>query len=475
MHILCQNKVTVKNFSAKLLTQSHRSHFMTRTWIQKPLAIFSEANAENGIVIDNHRIVELIARNHAPSVDYDTVFDARQHVILPGLVNCHHHFYQTLTRALPAAQNKKLFPWLEALYPIWAGLTPEMVRLSSQLALAELMLSGCTFAADHHYLFPPGLDEAIDLQVEAASSIGMRVLLTRGSMSLGQGDGGLPPQSVVQNEQTILDDSERLIRRFHRYEHGAMVQIALAPCSPFSVTPEIMQATAQLSQHFQVRLHTHLAETLDEEAFCLQRFNMRTVDYLESVDWLNERTWLAHGIHFDDEEMQRLGAASVGVCHCPSSNMVLASGICRSLELEKAGSPLGLGVDGSASNDGSNMINEVRQALLIQRLRYGAEHISHRDVLRWATSGGAKTLGRDDVGKIAPGQCADLAFFKLNEARFSGSHDPLAALVLCGATKADRVMVNGEWTVIDGELTRLDLNELIQQHTLAAERLIRHV
>ena len=446
---------------------------MKRLWIKEPLAILSDSPAENGIVIHGNTIVELVPKNQLPKNSYDDIFDANHHVITPGLINCHHHFYQTLTRAFPEALGKELFPWLKTLYPIWSGLNPEMVKLSSQLAMAELMLSGCTTATDHHYVFPKELENAIDLQVEAAQSLGMRVTLTRGSMSLGTNDGGLPPQSVVQNEQEILDDSIRLIKKFHDPSLGSMVQIALAPCSPFSVTTEIMLNTAKLAEEYDVLLHTHLAETLDEEKFCYERFNMRTVDYLESVNWLNKRTWLAHGIHFNDEEIKRLGSANVSVCHCPSSNMILASGICRTKELEEAGCAISLGVDGSASNDGSNMINEVRQALLIQRLRYGSSKVSHLDALNWATKGGAKTLNRNDIGVIAEGKQADLAMFTLDEARFSGSHDPLAALVLCGATIADRVMINGKWTVINRELTSLDLKQLIAKHKEAAYKLAR--
>ncbi len=445
---------------------------MTTIWIKQPLAILAEG-AEDGVVVKGDKIVALVARGQTPTWPIDHVFNANEHVVLPGLVNCHHHFYQTLTRALPAALDKELFAWLKSLYPVWARLQPDMIGLSSELALAELMLSGCTLAADHHYLFPEGLGDAIDRQVEAAARVGIRVMLTRGSMSLGQKEGGLPPQSVVQTEQAILADSERVIKAYHQNTMGAKVQIALAPCSPFSVTPEIMRASAALASEYGVRLHTHLAETLDEEAFCLKKFGLRTVDYLQSVGWLNSNTWLAHGIHFDDSEIARLGAAGVGICHCPSSNMVLASGICRTLELQAAGSPVGLGVDGSASNDGSNLIGEVRQALLLQRLRYGAAKVSHLDALHWATAGGAKVLGREDVGQIAVGQQADFALFRLDEARFSGSHDPLAALILCAAHRADRVMVAGRWQVVDGELTDVDLPKLMADHWQAARQLAR--
>jgi 8-oxoguanine deaminase len=292
-------------------------------------------------------------------------------------------------------------------------------------------------------------------------------------MSLGEDEGGLPPQSVVQNDDEILKESERLISTYHDNGDGSMVQIALAPCSPFSVTTELMRSTAELAKSHNVRLHTHLAETIDEENFCLQKYGLRTVDYLESVGWLHDNTWLAHGIHFNEQEIQKLGSAGVGVCHCPSSNMMLSSGICHNLELEKAGCVIGIGVDGSASNDGSNMINEVRQAMYLQRLRYGASNVSHIKALDWATKGSARLLGRDDIGEIALGKQADLALFKLDEMRFSGSHDPLAALLLCGAQKADRVMVSGGWRVIDSKIVDIDERELIYRHSNAAKELRR--
>ncbi|MCK5921105.1 MAG: 8-oxoguanine deaminase, partial [Methylococcales bacterium] len=345
----------------------------------------AEADASGGIVVRDGLICEVLAAGQSPQQATGEVFDASEHVILPGLINTHHHFYQTLTRAYPDALNKELFPWLKTLYRVWANLTPQMLEVASELALTELLLSGCTTAADHHYLFPRGLEDAIDIQVKAAQKVGLRVTLTRGSMSLGEEDGGLPPQSTVQHEDDILQDSERLINTYHDKQAGSMVQIALAPCSPFSVSKALMQASAQLAEKHQVRLHTHLAETRDEEAFCEKQFGMRTVDYLQSVGWLSDRTWLAHGIHFNDEEIKRLGKARTGISHCPNSNMMLGSGICRTLELESAGCPVGLGVDGSASNDHSNLINEVRQAMYLQRLHYGAKKISHTDAIRWAT------------------------------------------------------------------------------------------
>lgn len=446
----------------------------TRIWIKNPLAIFTAnaLDASGGLVIDDGLIDELLGAGQQPSRPCDQVFDAREHVLLPGLINSHHHFYQTLTRAWAPVVNQPLFPWLKTLYPVWARLTPSSLALATKVALAELLLSGCSTAADHHYLFPGGLEQAIDVQVEAVRELGMRAMLTRGSMSLGEADGGLPPQQTVQQGEVILADSQRLIERYHQRGAGAQIQIALAPCSPFSVTPEIMRQSAELAEDLDVRLHTHLAETLDEEDFCLQRFGLRTVDYLDSVGWLGPRTWLAHGIHFNPEEIARLGAAGTGICHCPSSNMRLASGICPTLDLAAAGAPIGLGVDGSASNDASNMLLEARQALYLQRLRYGAERITPQLALGWATKGSARLLGRTDIGELAVGKQADLALFKLDELRFSGSHDPLSALLLCGADRADRMMIGGQWRVIDGQIEGLDLAQLIADHRQAARELI---
>lgn len=446
----------------------------TRIWIKNPLAIFTanDLDAAGGLVIDGGLISELLGAGQQPSHPCDQVFDAREHVVLPGLINTHHHFYQTLTRAWAPVVNQPLFPWLTTLYPVWARLTPDKLALASKVALAELLLSGCSTAADHHYLFPDGLEQAIDVQVEAVRELGMRAMLTRGSMSLGQADGGLPPQQTVQQGEVILADSQRLIRQYHERGAGARIQIALAPCSPFSVTPQIMRQSAELAEELDVRLHTHLAETLDEEDFCLQRFGLRTVDYLDSVGWLGPRTWLAHGIHFNPDEIARLGQAGTGICHCPSSNMRLASGICPTLDLAAAGAPIGLGVDGSASNDASNLILEARQALYLQRLRYGAERITPQLVLGWATQGSARLLGRTDIGELAVGKQADLALFKLDELRFSGSHDPLSALLLCGADRADRMMIGGQWRVIDGQIEGLDLGQLIADHRQAARELL---
>lgn len=444
-----------------------------RHWIKNPLACWTgnSHDAGNGVVIQGDTIVELVASGQQPAQPVEQTFDARGLVILPGLINCHHHFYQTLTRALPAALNKELFPWLQALYPVWARLDDEAIHAATQLALAELMLSGCTTAADHHYVFSQWLPRAIDVQVSAAATVGSRVTLTRGSMSLGQSAGGLPPDSVVESDQTILDESARLANCYHQTAENSRCQIALAPCSPFSVTRELMRETARLAKEKNLLLHTHLGETEDENRFCQQRFGMRPVEYLADVGWLSDNVWLAHGIHFNEAEIKQLGHACTGVCHCPSSNMILASGFCQTLALRDAGAPVGLGVDGSASSDASNMMQEVRQAMLLQKLLYGSADFTHHDALHLATTGGAKLLHRPELGQIAVGKQADLAFFSLNDLRFSGYGDPVAALVNCGAHRAEHVMVGGEWAVKSGELLTIDTAELIHRHQSAARKL----
>jgi 8-oxoguanine deaminase len=435
-------------------------------WIKDPLAILADG-AERGIVVKDGKIVELVPKGGQPATSA-AFFEAGDHVVLPGLINTHHHFYQTLTRALPAAMDRELFPWLQALYPVWSKLTPKSLELGVTVAMSELLLSGCTTTTDHHYVFPAGLEDAVDIEVGVARRLGVRVLLTRGSMNLSQRDGGLPPDSVVQDEDTILADSARVVAKHHQRGADAMVQIALAPCSPFSVTTSLMRATAELAEKLDVRLHTHLAETEDENKFCEQMYGCRPLDYLEQCGWLNARTWLAHGIFFSPDEMKRLGKAKTSISHCACSNQILASGCCPVCEMEEAGVAIGLGVDGSASNDGSNLMQEVRAAFLLQRARYGVGKVSHKDALRWATKGSAACVGRPELGEIAVGNAADLAMFKLDELRFSGHGDPLAALVLCGAHCADRVMVGGKWAVIDGAIPGLDVADLIRSHSAAA-------
>lgn len=435
-------------------------------WLKSPAAIFTanSADAGNGVVICGNTIVELVATGHTPKIKVDQYVDCSNLIIIPGLINTHHHFYQTLTRCVPGALNKPLFPWLKFLYQVWKNLDAQMLHCATQLAGLELMLSGATTVADHHYVFPKGLEQGIDIQVEAIRSLGCRATLTRGSMSLGESQGGLPPDSVIQTEEVILADSQRLIDSYHDTADDAMIQIALAPCSPFSVSKSLMETTAKLALKNKVKMHTHLAETQDENNFCLKHYAMRPLDYLESCGWLNQQTWLAHGIHFNADEIKRLGAAKVGIAHCPSSNMLLASGICPTVELEQAGCNIGLAVDGSASNDCSNMIQEARQSLLQQRLRYGAELITAERVLAYATRGSAAVLGRTSLGQIQVGYQADFALFSSNELRFSGVGDPIAALVTCGAHQVAKLMVGGKWLIEDHQHASLAQTELMHQH-----------
>ncbi|WP_432453743.1 8-oxoguanine deaminase [Agarivorans sp. QJM3NY_29] len=452
----------------------------TKLWIKDPLAVFNgaisgpdaERDCAGGLVVQGSTILECVAAGQRPTGTIDDIFDAHRYVLMPGLINTHHHFYQTLTRCLPAAINQPLFPWLQTLYPIWSGLTAKHIELATEIACWELMLSGATTVADHHYVFNHALSDAIDIQAEVVGRLGVRATLTRGSMSLSQKDGGLPPDSVVQSEQQILEDSLRLIKRYHDADDGSMLQLALAPCSPFSVTQSLMCETAQLAKRHRVRLHTHLGETIDENDFCLKKLGMRPVDYLEHCGWMGPQTWLAHGIHFDPSEIRRLGEAQIGIAHCPTSNMVLASGICPTLDLAAAGCHIGMAVDGSASNDSSNMIQELRHSLMQQRLRYRADQITHLQVLNWGTQGSASVLGRDDIGVLAPGKQADLGLYQLDGLNFSGAHDPLAALILCGASQVSKLMVAGKWLIEDAEQTRAQLNQLKAQHHQFAKQLL---
>lgn len=446
-----------------------------RLWIKDPIAVLAEG-AGGGIVVEDARIVELVGAGRQPTAPVDEVFDAARHVVLPGLVNTHHHMFQTLTRAHPKAINKELFPWLQALLPIWArNVKPEPFRLATRLALTELLMSGCTTVSDHQYLFPPGLEDAMDIQAEEANALGIRMTLTRGSLSLPASEGGLTVPDAIQDDDVILADCERVIARYHDASEGAFLQVAIAPCAPFNVSRRVLVESVKLAERCNCRLHTHLCETMDENAYCLERFGCRPVDYMEELGWMNDRVWVAHGIHFNDDELVRLGKARVGVSHCPTSNMVLASGNCRTKELEGLGSPVGLGVDGSASNDNSNLMESVRHALMIGRLTYDAASVTHLDALRWATEGSARCLGRDDIGAIAKGKQADLGFYTLDELRFSGAGDPLAALVLCGAYKADRVMIAGEWRVIDEMPVGVDVARLRREHGAAAKAFLEAI
>jgi 8-oxoguanine deaminase len=439
-----------------------------RLWIKDPLAILA-SDAERGVVVDGTRIVECIGRGQTPNEPWESTFDASRHVVLPGLVNAHHHFYQTLTRAHPTGAGKDLIPWLVAMERVWDRMTPEALALAARMAIVELLLSGCTTTADHHNLFPPGLEGAIDLEVEEARRLGIRMTVTRGSMGISEKDGGLQPDSIVQDSDAILADSERVLAAFHDPAPGAMIQVALAPCSPLAVPQRVLVESAALAERFGAGLHCHLCQSPDEDAYAMQTFGKRSVDLLEEAGWLSPRTWVAHGIHFNDDEIVRLGRAGVGVAHCAASDMAFGAGICPTMALSDAGATIGLGVDGSASNDSSNMMEAARQALLLQRLRYGHAALGAYDALRWATEGSARCLGRTDIGAIIPGMEADLALFRLDDPRFSGAQDPIAALILCGAHRADRVMVAGRWRVIDGAPEGVDLPALIARHKAMAK------
>jgi 8-oxoguanine deaminase len=412
----------------------------------------------------------------------DELLDLQDHIVLPGLINTHHHFYQTLTRALPAAQNANLFNWLKTLYPVWARLTPEAVRISTQTALAELALSGCTTASDHLYLFPNG--SRLDDEIQTAQEVGLRLHASRGSMSLGESKGGLPPDQVVEDEESILKDSQRLIEKYHDPNPGSFVQIVLAPCSPFSVTPELMRQSAALAREYGVCLHTHLAETQDEEVFCLEKFGYRPVAFMEILNWVGPDVWFAHSVHVSPDEISLYSQTGCGVAHCPTSNMRLASGIAPILDMVLRGVRVGLGVDGSASNDGSNLLEEVRQAMMVARLRAGLGGASlsgnaspplmaARQALEIATGGGAAVLRRPDLGSLEPGKCADFFAIDLNRLDYAGAlHDPVAALVFCAPVRADYTMVGGRFVVKEGQLVTIHQNKLVEAHNKAARELV---
>jgi len=436
---------------------------------------------EGGLFIRDGFIEQVGVSANLPD-SADEVLDLRGHIVLPGLVSTHHHFYQTLTRAVPAAQDANLFNWLKTLYPIWARLTPDDIFVSTQTALAELALSGCTTASDHLYLFPNG--SKLDDEIAAAAQVGLRLQASRGSMSLGESQGGLPPDSVVDTEDSILKDSLRLIQRYHDPEPGAMVQIVLAPCSPFSVTGELMRQSAALARQHGVHLHTHLAETEDEESFCLQKFGYRPVGYMESVDWVGQDVWFAHSVYVNADEINTFARSGCGVAHCPSSNMRLASGIAPIREYMAAGVKVGLGVDGSASNDSSHMLGEARQAMLLSRVREGVTGYSlsndpsrklmtARQALWLGTRGGAAVLGRTDIGSLEPGKCADLFAINLNRLEYAGAlHDPLAALVFAQPVRVNYTMVSGRFIVRKAHLETVDESALVESHNRSAARLL---
>lgn len=423
-------------------------------------------------------VIEAVGRTTDLPNSADTIIDATGKVVLPGLINTHHHLYQTLTRAVPKAQNANLFNWLKTLYPIWAGLTGEAVYVSALVGMCELILSGCTTASDHLYIYPN--DARIDDEVRAAEEIGLRFHASRGSMSLGESQGGLPPDRVVEAEDDILRDTRRAIETYHAGERYGMIRIVVAPCSPFSVTPDLMRESVDLARSYGVHLHTHLAETLDEEEFCLIQCGRRPVAYAEELGWVGDDVWYAHGVHVNAPEIELMARTGTGVCHCPSSNMRLASGIAPVRAYLDQGVRVGLGVDGSASNDSSHLLAEARQALLLGRLSPDQPHASGdpagltaEHVLEMATLGGAAVLGRDDVGSLAPGMAADFIAFDLHRLDFAGAlHDPLAALVFCTPAQVDLSVINGRVVVEDGQLTTVEMGPIIERHNQIAEALV---
>ena len=444
------------------------------------VATFDDARTElrdASVFIRDNRI-ESIGPAAALPQTADKVIDARHHLVIPGMVNTHHHMYQSLTKAM--LQDAELFGWLRGLYPVWARLTPEMVRVSTQVAMAELLLSGCTTSSDHLYVFPDGV--RLDDSIEAAREIGMRFVATRGSMSVGQSQGGLPPDSVVEKEDAILKDSQRLIEAFHDKSHGAMVNVAVAPCSPFSVSRELMRDSAKMARQYGVRMHTHLAENDHDVAYSREKFNCTPAEYAQDLGWVGNDVWHAHCVKLDPAGIALFAKTRTGAAHCPCSNMRLSSGIAPVRRMLDAGVPVGLGVDGSASNDGAHMVNEARQAMLLARVGrslepYGCDHgpaeMTARDAISIATRGGAQVLGRADIGHLAPGMCADLALFDLRTISFAGGavHDPVGSLLLCASANAAYTVVNGRVVVDQGRLATVELEPLLERHNALAKQL----
>lgn len=430
----------------------------------------------HGGIFVRDNVIEQVDESSALPATADKVIDARGMVVLPGLVNTHHHFFQSLFRAVPGAQDHGLFDWLVRLFPIYGEITDEAVHISSLTALAEMILSGCTTSSDHLYVFTN--DVSLDAQIRAAEDIGIRMHATRGSMSLGRSDGGLPPDNIVQTDDQILTDCQRVIDTFHDPEPFSMRRIGLAPCTPFSVTKDLMRETAALARaHKQVRLHTHVAETMDEEVYCLREFGQRPAAYMEELDWVGPDVWWAHSIFLNSDEIKMAAETGTGVAHCPSSNMRLGSGICKVREMLDAGVNVGIGVDGSASNDCGHTIGEVRNAMLLQRVQNGAAAFTVEEALQLATMGGAAVLGREEIGSLETGKAADFIGVNTQTLAMAGGavHDPVAALLLCHVEKVDFSIINGKVVVEGGQLMTIDLEALITRHNeLAREFVGRH-
>lgn len=423
-----------------------------------------------GLYAEGNRIVAVGAAADLPD-SADEIVDLAGHIVVPGLVNTHHHMYQSLTRAVPAAQDGELFGWLKALYPIWAGLTPEMIGVSTKVAMAELMLSGCTTSSDHLYIYPNGC--RLDDSIAAAADIGMRFHACRGAMSVGESQGGLPPDAVVESEAAILADTRRVIETHHDASPFAMTRIAVAPCSPFSVSRDLMREAAALARSYGVSLHTHLAENVNDVAYSREMFGMTPAEYAEDLGWVGPDVWHAHCVHLDEAGIGLFGRSGTGVAHCPCSNMRLASGIAPIGRMRAAGVPVGLGVDGSASNDAGDMMAEMRQAMLLARVGFGPDAMTARQALEIATLGGARVLNRDDIGALAPGMAADFVAFRLDGIGLAGAlHDPVAALVFCRPGPVALSVIDGRVVVRDGRLTTIDLPVVVERHNRLARQLV---
>jgi len=413
---------------------------------------------EDGWVLVEDGVVAATGGGAEP--DADERVDLGGAIVTPGLVNTHHHLYQTLTRA--RAQESNLFGWLKALYPVWARLDEEAEHVAAKTGLAELALSGCTTVFDHHYVFPRSAGDLIEAEMTAARELGVRLVPSRGSMDLGESDGGLPPDSLVEDADTVLQETERLASRYP--------ELVVAPCSPFSVTGELMRESAELARRLDLTLHTHLAETVEEEAYCQELYGCRPVEYLERLGWLDGDVWCAHCVHLDGSDVARFGETGTGVAHCPSSNLRLGAGVAPVRELLAAGVRVGLGVDGSASNERGDLFLEVKQALLVARGRGGPEALTAREALRLGTRGGAQVLKRDDIGSLEPGKCADLAVWRLDGLELAGAADPVAGLVFSGPHRVDRLVIAGEDVVREGRLVRGDEEEIAREHRRVAAR-----
>ena len=441
---------------------------MTTLLTDAYVVVMDDAGTEHrdGWLLIEDGLVGAVGGGAPPEVDETVRLGGA--LVTPGLVNTHHHLYQTLTRT--RAQEADLFTWLKTLYPVWAGIDAESEYAAARTGLAELALSGCTTVFDHHYVFPGGRDGLIEAEVRAARELGLRIVASRGSMDLGESQGGLPPDSLVEESDAVLADTERLHRELHEEAPGARVQVVIAPCSPFSVTSRLMEESAALARRLGLRLHTHLAETVDEEAYCLELYGCRPVDYLERLGWLDDDVWCAHCVHLSAADVAAFGTSGVGVAHCPTSNLRLGAGVAPVRELLDRGVRVGLGVDGSASNERSDLSLEVKQALLVARGRGGPAALTARESLRLATRGGAAVLGRSDIGSLEAGRCADVAIWSLAGLEHGGASDPVASFVLAGPQRVDRLYVGGEEVVRDGHLTRADETAIAQEHRRVARR-----